>query len=98
MNDNNILRLMRMSGELDSLFHEAAFRLGQSDSSMKILYIVFTNGGRCELSEVCSHSGIRKQTINSALRKLEKDNFIQLKKTDTKHKTVILTETGRQIS
>ena len=66
-------RFNYLLSETDAAYHEAASRLGLSDSVMQILYTVCDSdsGERCPLSEVCRRTGISKQTINSALRRLE---------------------------
>jgi len=60
--------------EIDAAYHDAALRLGLSDSAMLILYTICWCDGECLLSDITS--GASKQTINSALRKLEADNII----------------------
>ena len=83
-----------ITGEIDSLYHEAALRLGQSDSTMTVLYTLLGTGGQCNISEICRLSGMRKQTLNSALRKLEQNDLLCLRSSTSKNKTVILTEKG----
>ena len=56
--------------QTDSIYREAAFKLGLTYSAMMVLYAVFNNGGSCPISDICAF-GINKQTVNSALRKLE---------------------------
>lgn len=88
-----------LCSEIDALYHEASFRLGLSDSAMQILYAICNNGGgSCPLHEICRLSGIRKQTLNSALRKLEKENLIFLTAQTGRKKLVTLTEAGRQLA
>ena len=91
---NDIQRFTKITGEIDSLYHEAAFRLGQSDSVMTVLYTLLGTNGQCDISEICRLSGMRKQTLNSALRKMERDSLIYLKTSAGKSKTVFLTEEG----
>lgn len=81
--------------ETDALYHQAAQKLGLSDSVMLVLYHLYDNGGSCLLSEICRQSGISKQTINSAIRRLEQDKIICLKQHNKKSKQVLLTESGK---
>lgn len=81
--------------EIDALYHNAALRIGLSDSAMKVLYTICDNGGSCKLSEICKQSCLSKQTVNSALRKLEADNVLYLELQDGKSKKVCLTEYGK---
>lgn len=81
--------------DADSLYHQAALKLGVSDSAMLVLYMLYTNGGECRLYDIYKLSGICKQTINSAVRKLEKEELIWLEKQDRKSKKVCFTEKGK---
>lgn len=86
-----------LSSEIDSAYHEAAQKLGLSDSAMQILYAICNHGEQCLLSDICKLSGTSKQTINSALRKLEADHIVYLETAEGRKKTVCLTENGKQL-
>lgn len=47
------------------------------------------------LYDICNESGISKQTINSAIRKLESDEILYLEQDKGKTKRVCLTEKGK---
>lgn len=83
--------------QTDAVYHEAASRLGLSDSAMNILYSVLNSGGSCPISEICSF-GISKQTVNSALRKLEKEGIVFLEAAGGRRKNVCLTEKGTELA
>ena len=87
-----------LSSEIDSLYHEACFKLGVSDSVMWILYTISQKGDRCSLRDIILLSGISKQTINSALRKMEKDDYIYLENIDPRRKNVCLTDKGKDLA
>lgn len=61
-----------LAGEINALYHEAAVKMGISDSVQNILYVLCEKGGQCPQSEISKLAGISRQTINSAIRKLEK--------------------------
>lgn len=84
--------------ETDLIYHDIFQKLGLSDSAATILYALLTNGGSCMISEICRLSGLPKQTLNSALRKLETDGVVFLEAADKKKKTVCLTEKGKELS
>lgn len=84
-----------LGAEMDALYHQASFRLGISDSAMRVLYAVYDNGGACPLSDIYKQSGISKQTVNSAIRKLEHDGIIYLEPENGRGKRVCLTEKGK---
>lgn len=86
-----------LSSEISALYHEAAVKLGLSDSTLNILYAVCENKGRCPQSEVCRLTGISRQTINSAIRKLERDGVIVLEPGAGRNTIVCLTEAGEHV-
>lgn len=93
-------RLNYLMGETDAAYHEAALRLGLSDSAMRILYAVCDRGSsfRCSLRDVCRSSGLSKQTVNSALRKLEREGLAFVEPAGPKKKDICLTEAGRALA
>jgi len=88
-------RLDYQLSEINAVYHEAAQKLGLSDSAMMILYTVCEYEGSCLVSDIYHLSGIAKQTINSALRKLEHEQMIYLERFDGRNKKVCLTEKGK---
>ena len=85
-----------LAGEINALYHEAAVKMGVSDSTMNILYVLCEKGDACLQSEISKLTGISRQTINSAIRKLEKDGIIYLKQGEGRNTIVCLTEKGKQ--
>ena len=67
-----------LAGEINALYHEAAVKMGISDSIQNILYVLCEKGGKCLQSEISKLTGISRQTINSAIRKLEKEEIVYL--------------------
>ena len=67
-----------LAGEINALYHEAAVKMGVSDSVQNILYVLCEKDGRCLQSEVSKLTGISRQTINSAIRNLEKEGIVFL--------------------
>ena len=99
MNENlkeKIYRITCLVSDIDSTYHQLSVRLGLSDSMSFIFYMLYINNGSCELNEIYKISGISKQTINSAVRKLEEDEIIYLEKVDGRHKKVCTTQKGRE--
>ena len=92
---NKMLEFTRIMGEVDTLYHEASFRLGLSDSEMSVLYILLSNGKECDISYICKMSGAKKQTINSALRNLEANGYIKIEIYSHKKRLVCLTKQGK---
>lgn len=84
--------------ETESAYHEAASRLGLPESSMIVLYAICNVGTSCPLRDICRSAGVSKQTINSALRRLEAEGIVYLENTDGRNKTVCLTEKGQTLA
>ncbi len=91
-------RFSRLIGETDAAYHEIAQRLGLSDSAFQILYTLHDEGGSCLLRDICAYSGLTKQTINSALRKLEAESRVTSASGGARHKTVSLTPEGEALA
>lgn len=91
---DTLSRFNHLAGEIDSVYHDAALRFGISDSAFQIIYTLYSEGGSCLIGDICAFSGMSKQTVNSALRKLEKDGIVILAHYDGKKKNVIFTDSG----
>ena len=72
--------------------------MGISDSVMNILYVICEKGDQCLQSEISKLTGISRQTINSAIRKLEKDEIVYLQQGRGRNTVVCLTEKGKNFS
>lgn len=90
--NDQLKRFNLLVSEIDVVYHDAALKMGLSDSAFLILYTVCWCGGECLLSDITT--GASKQTINSALRKLEAENIVYLKAFKGRKKKVCLTEKG----
>ncbi len=75
---NEIHRINYLTSEMDSIYHQASLRLGISDSVSIILYTIQDKGESCLLSDVYKSSGVSRQTVNSAIRRLEADGVLYL--------------------
>ncbi len=86
--------------ETDNVYHVASAKLGLSDSAMHILYTIcdYDEGDSCPLREVCRRTGISKQTINSAIRKLEKEGILYLEQAGARTKKLCLTQDGKLLA
>lgn len=85
-------------GETGAAYHEMYLKLGMSDSAISILYAILENGDSRPLQQICRCTGLSKQTINSAIRKLEAEGIIYLRMAGSKNKTVYLTEKGKLLA
>ena len=84
-------RFNHLLQETDAVYHEMAQYWGLSDSVMGVLYTLCDAGGRCRLRDICYWSGMTKQTVNSALRRMEGEAA-------GRGKDVCLTEAGEGLA
>lgn len=92
---NEIHRINYLTSEMDSIYHQASLRLGISDSVSIILYTIQDKGESCLLSDVYKSSGVSRQTVNSAIRRLEADGVLYLEPYAGRAKKIVLTNKGR---
>ena len=72
-------RINYLTAEIEWLYHQASLRMGIADSTMRVLYTIYDHGEEdCPLSCVYKESGISKQTVNSALRRLEEQGVLRV--------------------
>ncbi len=86
-----------MYKELDDLYHSIAKKIGISDSAFEVLYAICVLGDGCSQTDICEQAFVIKQTLNSAIRKLEREQKL-IYKTKGKGRTlhIHLTEQGRR--
>lgn len=93
---SRIHRINYLNAELQALYHHASLKLGLTDSASIVLYTIYDNGGDCLLSDIYKQSGVSKQTVNSAIRNLEKKHMIYLEQYSGRAKKVVLTDEGKE--
>lgn len=84
-----------MYKELDDLYHSIALKVGLSDSAFEVLYAVCVLGDGCSQTDICEQAFVIKQTLNSAIRKLERERMIYKTKGKGRTLCIHLTEQGR---
>ena len=94
----HLQRFNYLVGEIDALYHEAALQFGLPDSAVQVLYTVCVEGDGCGIGRIIRRCGMSKQTLNSALRRLEAEGAICLKADSGRRKRVCLTETGKALA
>ena len=95
---NEVKRINHLHSEINNVFHEMSQQMGLSDSVSCILYTICNFGDSCMLTDIINMTGIPKQTVNSALRKMEGDGYLQLETTQTRRKKVVLTGAGKLLA
>ena len=95
---NEVKRINYLHSEINNVFHEMSQQMGLSDSVSCILYTICNFGDSCLLTDIINMTGIPKQTVNSALRKMEGDGYLQLETTQMRRMKVVLTEAGKLLA
>lgn len=95
MNRKKVRSYNYMMSEINAIYHDIAVRMGISDSVQSVLYAICENGEQCLQSDICKQTGISRQTINTAIRKLEKDGIVHLEQGRGRNTIVCLTESGK---
>lgn len=84
--------------ELDDLYHEAALAAGISDSAFTIFYAIAALGDGCLQKDIADKFCISRQTINSSVKKLERENYLVLKHGKKRDMHLFLTPKGQQFT
>ena len=98
MNHKKVKRYNCVMNNSNSIYHDAAMRMGISNSAQSILYVICENGDCCLQSEIYKQTGISRKTINSSIRKLEKEGIVYLEQGPSCNTTVCLTDTGKEVA
>ncbi len=83
-------------GQIQSTFREYAVKFQMSGSDIDIFYILYTHDGSCLQSDLYKESGLGKSTVNSAVKKLQKDGYVYISEKDGRDTHVFFTEQGKE--
>ncbi len=92
--EQDVREFNRLYKELDDMYHDIAFRLGISDSAFTIFCIIAELGDGCLQKDICYQAYANKQTINSSIRKLEREGYLYLEQGSGRDKHIKLTNKG----
>ena len=70
-----LLESNKLFKEFNNIYHDAALKLGISNSSLDILYSICELGDGCLQRDISKSTFIPKQTIHSSIRSLEGRNM-----------------------
>lgn len=91
------LDYMRLDHQIDEFYHELAQRQGLSDSAFLVLWSVRELGEGCTQRDICRQFFLSKQTVNSSVRKLEREGFLALRPGEGREVRICLTDRGRTL-
>lgn len=86
----------RLTKAISELYHDISVQIGISDSVFDIFYAIVALGDGCCQRDICDYAFTSKQTIHSAIHKLEKEEFIMLKSGKGREMHIFLTAKGKQ--
>ena len=90
-----MLELNEIMKETDDLYRNLAKKFKMSDCMIWILYILREDDRSVTQSDICNMMFMPKQTVNSSLKKMEAEGYIELLNiNDKRSKQVCLTEKG----
>lgn len=93
-----ITAVNRTYKEEDDVYRRLARRSGLSDAAFWILYTMETVSGPATQADISSMLILSKQTINSAMKQLEREGYIHLTDGPGRKKYLQLTQQGRALS
>ena len=81
------------------VYYKLASHYGLTETMFDILYFVRENEDCSTQAQICNTLCLRKQTVNSALKKLEKEEYIYFSKEagNQKNKKIHFTEKGEEM-
>lgn len=84
--------------ETDALYSAVAERSGMSSAMFWTMYAVCSKDGPCAQKDVCGICAMSKQTVHSALKKLQAQGYLYLdvSPADRRSKYIFLTELGER--
>lgn len=94
----NLKRYNKIYKEMDFVYHEYAKKCGISDMAYWILYSLAIDDGFYTQKDLCNGWCFTPQTLNSALKDLEKKDLIYFEylKDNKKSKLIMLNENGKK--
>jgi DNA-binding MarR family transcriptional regulator len=84
--------------ELDDIYHDVSVKLGISDSVLTILYALVEMGDGCIQKDISDQFHISRQTINSAIKKLQSQGYITLEQGKGRDMQIFLTPDGKKFA
>lgn len=95
--DELFQEFLRLEHQIDGFYHKLAAKMGLSDSAFQVLWSIVELGGCCTQRDVCRQFLISKQTVHSAVRKLEREGILTLAPRNGRQVSLSLTERGKEL-
>lgn len=87
----------RLNNAIDELYHEIATMQGLSDSAYAILQAILVLGNGCTQTEIYRYTLLNKQTVNSSVKKLNRDGLLDFQPGVGRELKIYLTPEGEAL-
>ena len=96
----SLIRYNRTFKDTDKIYHNFAKNYGLSYCAFWILYLMRETDIQYTQTELCSMLCMPKQTVNSAIKNLTQNGYINFASTENnkKNKILLLTENGKKFA
>lgn len=91
---NALKKFNRLYREIDKLYHRIAVKIGISDSTLIILYVLAETGNGCRQKDISQQFCLSKQTINSSVKSLSQKGMVTLFPDKGRDMKILLTAHG----
>ncbi len=103
MNDNIAIstcqaRFNHVNKEIIDIYHDVSTCFQMSHSMFEIFYSIFELGEGCRQKDICNVCFLSKQTVHSAIRKMEEEGYLTLVSGKGREKQIYLTEKGQHFT
>ena len=103
MNDNIVIstsqaRFNHVNKEIIDIYHDVSTCFQMSHSMFEIFYSIFELGEGCRQKDICTVCFLSKQTVHSAIRKMEEEGYLTLVAGKGREKQIYLTEEGKRFT
>lgn len=98
--DKNRTQYNHSTMEIDALYHELARHYGLSDTAYYIFYVIRLSDEAYTQARLCDELHLSKQTVFSALKRLEADGYVEVRPSaeNQKSKNIYLTVKGVEMA
>ena len=87
----------RLNNMIAEFYHEIAMKQGLSDSAYAISQALLVSGNGCTQTDIYKYTLLNKQTVNSSVKKLQYDGFLDFQPGSGRELRIYLTNKGEAI-
>lgn len=93
---NKLKYFNSMLSEIDNLYQKLLLTINISESEFIVLFAILELGEGCSQKDISENRYINKKTINSAIKKLQKEEYLRLEAGKYPHMNIYLTDKGKE--